>query len=51
MKVLRAQGGLNMACPYCGCKVTYQYDNSEYLERCANCGKVFDVEMGLDDTD
>lgn len=40
-----------MSCPYCGCKVTYQYNDSEYLERCASCGKVFDIEMADDDED
>lgn len=42
-----------MACPKCGCKVTYQYDDgadllqepaAENLERCAACGEVFDIE-------
>jgi uncharacterized protein YbaR (Trm112 family) len=40
-----------MACPKCGCKVTYQYDSGwdgeqsdEVLERCAACGEVFDIE-------
>jgi len=40
-----------MACPKCGCKVTYQYDTGddsgqcdENLERCAACGHVFDIE-------
>lgn len=40
-----------MACPECGCKVTYEYDDScegfggtEGLERCAACGHIFDFE-------
>lgn len=41
-----------MACPKCGCKVTYQYDDSdedlaasdERLERCSACGEIFDIE-------
>lgn len=41
-----------MACPKCGCKVVYQYDDGaddcgpgdDSLERCAACGHVFDVE-------
>lgn len=39
-----------MACPACGCKETYQYNDVEFgaddegLERCAACGVVFDVE-------
>lgn len=39
-----------MACPTCGCKVSYQYDSGwdgdaadENLERCAACGEVFDI--------
>jgi hypothetical protein len=41
-----------MACPNCECKVTYQYENSQYMERCANCGKIFDAELeGLDEED
>lgn len=45
-----------MACPKCGCKVTYQYDDGddcgasdERLERCAACGEVFDIEDGADE--
>lgn len=41
-----------MACPKCGCKVTYQYDDSdedlsmpdERLERCSACGEIFDID-------
>ena len=40
-----------MACPQCGCKTTYCYDEGddmpggdERLERCAACGAVFDIE-------
>lgn len=42
-----------MACPECGCKVAYQYDDGEDdfctkpdsgLECCAACGLVFDIE-------
>ena len=40
-----------MACPGCGCKETYCYDEGddmaggdERLERCAACGLIFDVE-------
>lgn len=40
-----------MACPGCGCKTTYLYDEGddlpggdERLYRCAACGSVFDVE-------
>jgi hypothetical protein len=40
-----------MACPKCGCKTTYQYDDSddERMERCAACGEVFDVEDHTDE--
>lgn len=49
-----------MACPGCGCKVTYQYNGldddfnqeDEIYERCAGCGLVFDFELeGIDDDD
>ena len=45
-----------MACPYCECKVTYQYDDDDTfptpgLERCANCGTIFDEEDALDEDD
>jgi hypothetical protein len=40
-----------MACPKCGCKETYQYDDGDdcgmaddNLERCAACGEIFDRE-------
>lgn len=40
-----------MACPDCGCKTTYLYDEGddmpggdERLYRCAACGSVFDIE-------
>lgn len=46
-----------MACPNCGCKETYYYDDEYYgeyyedsgLERCAACGYIFDVEDALPD--
>lgn len=48
-----------MACPKCGCKVTYQYDpfpdfndpDEDYLERCAHCGEIFDSEFADDEDD
>ena len=47
-----------MACPKCGCKTTYQYDdgddlgiNDESLERCAACSDVFDIEEHADEDD
>lgn len=46
-----------MACPKCGCKVTYHYDDSydgdcdgdDFWERCAACGHVFDIDLAGDD--
>lgn len=39
-----------MACPECGCKVTYAYGDSDIYEKCSACGKVFDNELeGLDE--
>lgn len=47
-----------MACPKCGCKVSYQYDSGwdgeqslENLERCAACGEVFDLQDAAEDDD
>lgn len=46
-----------MACPKCGCKVHYQFNEAdcgpddERLERCAACGAVFDIEDAADDED
>ncbi len=46
-----------MACPNCGCKVTYQCDDDDagcgpdYWERCAACGHIFDVEEAADEDD
>ncbi len=49
-----------MACPRCGCKVSYEFDdheddccglNDERLERCAACGAVFDIEDQLPEED
>lgn len=46
-----------MACPKCGCKVAYQYNEADFgpdderLERCAACGKVFDIEDSADEDD
>lgn len=37
-----------MACPACGCKETYEYDEEDApddtWERCAACGVVFNIE-------
>jgi hypothetical protein len=47
-----------MACPNCGCRVHYQYDDGwdgiqpvENLERCAACGEVFDIEDSTEEED
>jgi hypothetical protein len=47
-----------MACPECGCKVTYQYDDSfdgfdstEDMERCSACGHIFWIEESLPEDD
>lgn len=46
-----------MACPACGCKTTYCYDDEDYapageLERCAACGVIFyDEDHILEDDD
>lgn len=43
-----------MACPACGCKETYQYDDwddfgpsDEDTQRCAACGAIFQLEDEL----
>lgn len=44
-------------CPRCKCKTTYSYGDDDdmdfdtYLERCAACGAIFDIEQSLDDED
>ncbi len=45
-----------MACPKCGCKVCYQYDDGDDvtpstpdLERCSACGVVFHIEDHTDE--
>ena len=46
-----------MACPKCGCKVTYYYQKDDIeivesdLERCSACGLIFDIEFAADDDD
>lgn len=46
-----------MACPGCGCKETYCYEGDdmaggdEQLERCAACGRVFDIEDHAEEDD
>ena len=44
-----------MACPACGCKMHYQYNDADFgpdderLERCAACGHIFDIEDSADE--
>lgn len=44
-----------MACPKCGCKVCYQYDDEDgeddRLQRCAACGEVFDLDDHAEEDD
>lgn len=48
-----------MACPNCGCKVCYTYDEGwdgdpcgdEALERCAACGHIFDISDATPEDD
>lgn len=48
-----------MACPKCGCKETYHYDDTwdgeptanDDMERCANCGHIFYIDDALDEDD
>lgn len=48
-----------MACPKCGCKVSYQFDDDrdvtgrfdDRLERCSACGEVFDIEDSAPEDD
>lgn len=45
-----------MACPACGCKTTYCYDDEDYApagdqERCAACGAIFDVDDHIPEDD
>lgn len=46
-----------MACPKCGCKVTYpfcsplEFYEDDEMEKCSNCGNVFWIEEALDEDD
>ncbi len=45
-----------MACPKCGCKVHYEFDDEDYgyderMQRCAACGEVFDLDDAAEDDD
>jgi len=45
-----------MACPKCGCKTAYQFDDEDdpqddRLQRCAACGEVFDLDDHAEEDD
>lgn len=45
-----------MACPKCGCKTVYQFDDEDEpqddrLQRCAACGEVFDLDDEAEEDD
>ena len=45
-----------MACPRCGCKVCYQFDDEDdgeddRLQRCSACGQIFDLDDHADEDD
>ena len=45
-----------MACPKCGCKTVYQFDDEDEpqddrLQRCAACGEVFDLDDHAEEDD
>lgn len=45
-----------MACPKCGCKTVYQFDDEDdqhddRLQRCAACGEVFDLDDHAEEDD
>jgi predicted Zn finger-like uncharacterized protein len=45
-----------MACPTCGCKTVYQFDDEDEpqddrLQRCAACGEVFDLDDEAEEDD
>ena len=45
-----------MACPKCYCKTTYPYYEDEWdsytdLEKCAYCGHIFPLDLGIDEDD
>jgi predicted Zn finger-like uncharacterized protein len=45
-----------MACPKCGCKTVYQFDDEDEpsddrLQRCAACGEVFDLDDHSEEDD
>ena len=45
-----------MACPNCGCKTVYEYDDEDdgyddRTQRCAACGAIFDLDDHADEID
>ncbi len=45
-----------MACPKCGCKTVYQFDDEDEpqddrLQRCAACGEVFELDDEAEEDD
>lgn len=45
-----------MACPFCGCKTVYQFDDEDdphddRMQRCAACGQVFDLDDHTEEDD
>lgn len=45
-----------MACPKCGCKTVYQFDDEDdpqddRMQRCAACGEVFDIDDHAEEDD
>lgn len=45
-----------MACPSCGCKTVYGFDDEDEpgddrLQRCAACGEVFNLDDHADEDD
>lgn len=45
-----------MACPKCGCKTVYEFDDEDdpqddRLQRCAACGEVFDLDDHAEEDD
>lgn len=45
-----------MACPKCGCKTVYEFDDDDdpqddRLQRCAACGEVFDLDDHAEEDD
>lgn len=46
-----------MACPACGCRETYQFDDEDFgigvdeMYRCAACGAIFQLEDEMPEED